>query len=149
MNSNDEKSTDISKEQTTDNLDGATKGKSNSITNRVTEMRLRGGGEADDGDLYFETSDDEEEEEEEEETRMNNAGAGSPGSDNDPKQALDPQVAVRGLNKIIGTRATTILNSTNNINKATSIPNKLITNSMDKNIINDNNNNISGVTNVI
>jgi hypothetical protein len=54
-------------------------------------MRMRG-----DGDLYFEASN-----EEEEETRMNSAREGSPEMDNDPKQAIYPQVVVRGLNKII------------------------------------------------
>jgi hypothetical protein len=71
---------------------------------------------------------------------------------NDPKQALlpkiNPQVAVRGLDKIISTRATSILNSTNNIKKATSIPNKLVNNSTDNNNIRDNNN-INGVDNGI
>jgi hypothetical protein len=55
---------------------------------------------------------------------------------------------VCGLNKIISTRTTTILNSTNNSNKATSIPKKLITNSTDNKNINDNDN-INGVDNVI
>jgi hypothetical protein len=83
---------------------------------------------------------------------VNNTQAVLPGVTNDPKQALspkiNPQVAVRGLNKIISTRAPSILNSTNNINMATSIPNpstsiptKLVNNN---NNINDNNN-INGV----
>jgi hypothetical protein len=68
---------------------------------------------------------------------------------NDPKLALrpkiNPQVAVRSLNKIISMRATTTLNSTNNIKKATSItkpapsiPSKLV----------NKNNNINGIDNV-
>jgi hypothetical protein len=62
---------------------------------------------------------------------------------------------VRGLNKIISTRATTVLNSTNNINKTTSIPTELVNNSTDNNNINENihnsggNNNVNGVGNVI
>jgi hypothetical protein len=70
--------------------------------------------------------------------------------DNDPKLALrhkiSPQVAVRGLNKIISLRTDPTLNTTNNIKKATSIPTKLVNN----NNINDNNNNnnINGVGNV-
>jgi hypothetical protein len=80
--------------------------------------------------------------------RVNNTQAVFPGVTNDPKQALspkiDPQVTVRGLDKIISTRATSILNSTNNIKKATSIPTKLVNSN---NNINDNNN-INGVDNV-
>jgi hypothetical protein len=75
----------------------------------------------------------------------------TPRVDNDPKHELrpkiTPQVAVRGLNKIISTCATTRLNSTNNIKKATSIPTKLVNNSTDNINISDNNN-ISGVNNV-
>jgi hypothetical protein len=55
---------------------------------------------------------------------------------------------VRGLNKIISTRATTILNSTNNINKTTSIPNKLVNNSNNNNNNINDNNNIGGADNV-
>jgi hypothetical protein len=84
--------------------------------------------------------------------RVNNTRAGSPGVDNDPKLALlpkiSPQVAVRGLNKIISTHATTVLNSTNNLKKANSVPTKLVNNSSDNNIIKDNNN-INGVDTVI
>jgi hypothetical protein len=90
--------------------------------------------------------------------RVNNARAAVPtvnptqaistGVDNDPNLALrpkiNPQVAVRSLNKIISKRATTILNSTNNIKQATSIPTKLVNNN---NNINDTNN-INGVDNV-
>jgi hypothetical protein len=83
---------------------------------------------------------------------MNTARAGSPVW-NDPKQALrtkiNPQVAVLGLNKIISMRATTtILNSTNSNNTATSIPNKLNNNSYDNDNINDNSN-INGVDKVM
>jgi hypothetical protein len=85
---------------------------------------------------------------------VNPTQAVSTGVDNDPKLALQPkispQVAVRGLNKIISMRADPTLNTTNNIKKATSIPTKSVNNN---NNINDNNNNnnhnnISGVVNV-
>jgi hypothetical protein len=87
--------------------------------------------------------------------RVNNTRAVSPVVAYDPKQALltkiNPQVAVRGFNKIISTRAPSILNSTNNINKATSvpkpstsIPTRLVNNN---NNVNDNNN-IKGIDNV-
>jgi hypothetical protein len=81
--------------------------------------------------------------------RVNNAQAGSPVVENYPKQALQPkiipQVAVRGLNKIISTRATTVLNGAKNIEKATSSPTKLVSNNNNINDSNNNNNNINGV----
>jgi hypothetical protein len=80
-------------------------------------------------------------------TKVNNARAVSPGVVNDPKKGIgtkiNPQVSVCGLDENISMRTTTILNSINNINKATSIPNRSNNNSTDNNI------NISGVGNVI
>jgi hypothetical protein len=70
--------------------------------------------------------------------RMNTAQAGSPPVENDPKQVLrhkiSPKVAVRGLINIISMCAPSILYTTNNIKKATSIPTKLVNNN---NNIND------------
>jgi hypothetical protein len=78
----------------------------------------------------------------------NSTQAVSTGVADDQKQALTPQIAVRGLIETISMRATTIYNSINNIiNKATPIPNRLNINSTDSN--NNNNNNINGVDNVI
>jgi hypothetical protein len=57
--------------------------------------------------------------------RSNNAQAVSTGVANDQKQALPPQIAVCGLIETISMRATTIINSMININKATPIPNRL------------------------
>jgi hypothetical protein len=79
---------------------------------------------------------------------VNIARAVSAGVANDPKQTLTPQVPVRGLIETISMRATTIYNIIYNINKATSIPNRLNNNSTDNNN-NNNNNNINGVDNVI
>jgi hypothetical protein len=77
MSNHDEKSTDTTKEQTTDNINEITREQSNNITEKTTvptiiipKIRLRGGGEGKDEDLYFDSSD--EEEEEEEVTRMSN-----------------------------------------------------------------------------
>jgi hypothetical protein len=79
--------------------------------------------------------------------KVNNARAGSSGVDNDPEQAIQTKInlhiAVCGL---ISMRATTILNSTNNINKATKIPNSTAN---DNNTTCGDNNNINGVDNII
>jgi hypothetical protein len=65
----------------------------------------------------------------------------STGVDNDPKLALrpkiNPQLPVCGLNEIFSMREPSVLNTTNNIKKTTSIPIRFINN----NNINDDNNN--------
>jgi hypothetical protein len=65
--------------------------------------------------------------------RLNTAQEGTPGSPlmkNDPKLALhpklSPQSTMRGLNEVTSMRADPTLNATNNINKVTSIPRKII-----------------------